>query len=201
MTSRVTRRMANAIALTRGRLHGAPRTLIRPGVRLVLERGATLEVGQRLDLGQPWSRGRHYPSELIVREGGTLRVTSSWRFRTDFRVWVASGATLTLGRGGSNYGAEIVCNHEITIGEGSGLGFGVTIRDDDEHVVTGGSGPGAVRIGDGVLIATGALILPGVTIGDGAMVAARSVVTKDVPPRTLVAGVPARVVRENITWK
>src|SRR5436305_12256434 len=104
MTSRVTRRMANAAGLARGRLHGAPRTIIRPGVRLTLERGANLEVGERLDLGQPWSRGRHYPSELIVREGGTLRVNNTWRFRTDFRVWVASGATLTLGKGGGNYG-------------------------------------------------------------------------------------------------
>ena len=197
----MTSRVSTAIGLARGRLHGAPRTVVRPGVRLTLERGAALEVGERLELGHAWSRGRHYPSELVVRDGGTLRVTSTWRFGTDFRVWVAPGATLTLGRGGANYGAEIVCNHEITIGESSGLGFGVTIRDDDEHVVTGGSGPGAVRIGDHVLVCTGALILPGVTIGDGAMVAARAVVTKDVPPNTLVAGVPAKVVRENINWK
>lgn len=174
--------------------------MVRPGVRLTLERGAALEVGERLELGLAWSRGRHYPSELVVREGGTLRVTSRWKFGTDFRVWVASGATLTLGRGGANYGAEIVCNHEITIGDHSGLGFGVTIRDDDEHDISGGSGPGPVRIGEHVLVASGALILPGVTIGDGAVVAARAVVTKDVPPRTMVAGVPARVVRENINW-
>ena len=39
------------------------------------------------------------------------------------------------------------------------------------------------------------MVLQGVTVGDDAVVAAGAVVTKDVPPRTLVAGVPARVIR------
>ena len=43
-------------------------------------------------------------------------------------------------------------------------------------------------------IGAGAIILPGVTIGEYSIVAAGAVVTKDVPPRTIVAGVPARVV-------
>ncbi len=47
----------------------------------------------------------------------------------------------------------------------------------------------------GASIGSSATILAGVTIGEGALVAAGAVVTKDVPPRTLVAGVPARVVR------
>ena len=52
-----------------------------------------------------------------------------------------------------------------------------------------------VRIGAGAWLGGGAIVLPGVNIGDGAVVAAGAVVTKDVPPRTLVAGVPARAVK------
>lgn len=52
-----------------------------------------------------------------------------------------------------------------------------------------------VRIGRGAWIAAGAMVLQGVTVGDDAVVAAGAVVTKDVPPRTLVAGIPARIVR------
>jgi len=52
-----------------------------------------------------------------------------------------------------------------------------------------------VVIKDSVWIGSGAIILRGVTIGEGAAVAAGSVVTKDVPANTLVAGVPARVIR------
>ena len=53
-----------------------------------------------------------------------------------------------------------------------------------------------VIIGDNVWIATNAIILPGVTIGNNSVVAAGAVVTKNVPPNTIVAGVPARVIKK-----
>jgi maltose O-acetyltransferase len=52
-----------------------------------------------------------------------------------------------------------------------------------------------IRIGNGVWIGGGAIVLPGVTIGDGAVIGAGSVVTRDVQADTLVAGNPARIVR------
>jgi maltose O-acetyltransferase len=52
-----------------------------------------------------------------------------------------------------------------------------------------------IIIGDGVWIASRVTVLPGVSIGDGSVVAAGAVVSRDVPPNSLVAGVPARVVR------
>ena len=54
---------------------------------------------------------------------------------------------------------------------------------------------GDIIIGNDVWIGYEAVILSGVTIGDGAIVAARSVVTRDVPPYTIVGGVPARPIR------
>ena len=51
------------------------------------------------------------------------------------------------------------------------------------------------RIGNGVWIMPNVVIAPGVTIGDEAVIATGSVVTKDVPPRSLAAGVPAKVVK------
>ena len=52
------------------------------------------------------------------------------------------------------------------------------------------------RIGKGVWIMPNVTIAPGVTIGDEAVIATGSVVTRDVPPRTMVAGVPAKVVKD-----
>ena len=65
----------------------------------------------------------------------------------------------------------------------------------DDHQRGGESFTSGIRIEEGVWIGARATILPGVTIGRGAVVAAGSVVTKDVPPDTMVAGVPATVKR------
>ena len=54
---------------------------------------------------------------------------------------------------------------------------------------------GGVVIGDNVWICDNVCILSGVTIGNGAVVAANAVVTHDVPPYTMVAGVPAKVIK------
>jgi galactoside O-acetyltransferase len=54
----------------------------------------------------------------------------------------------------------------------------------------------SVNIGNDVWIAPRCIVLKGVTIGDGAVIAAGSVVTKDIPPRVIVAGNPARIVRD-----
>lgn len=54
----------------------------------------------------------------------------------------------------------------------------------------------AVRVERGAWIGAGATIVPGVTVGENAVVAAGAVVTKDVPANTVVAGVPARVIKQ-----
>ena len=55
-----------------------------------------------------------------------------------------------------------------------------------------------ITICDGVWIGARAIVLPGVTVGEGAVVAAGAVVTKDVPPWTVVAGNPAREVKKRV---
>lgn len=55
---------------------------------------------------------------------------------------------------------------------------------------------GSVTIGNNVWLGNNVCIMPGVSVGDGVIVAANSVVTKDVPSNTMVAGVPARIVKQ-----
>ena len=76
------------------------------------------------------------------------------------------------------------------------------IRDSDNHTIIGGKEKTApIKIGNHVWIGARATILKGVKIGDGAVVAAGAVVTRDVPPNTLVGGVPAKIIKENVSWE
>jgi acetyltransferase-like isoleucine patch superfamily enzyme len=54
------------------------------------------------------------------------------------------------------------------------------------------------RIGENCFIGGRAIVMPGITVGDGSIVAAGAVVTKDVPPRSIVAGNPARVIQSDV---
>jgi acetyltransferase-like isoleucine patch superfamily enzyme len=73
------------------------------------------------------------------------------------------------------------------------LGGNRNFRRKDSLIVDQGFSHQGVTIGSDVLIGAGAVILPGCQIGEGAVIGAGSVVTQDVPPYTIVAGVPARV--------
>lgn len=89
----------------------------------------------------------------------------------------------------------------LRIGDGVRIGHDVTLLTINHAIGevslrSGESQFSPIEIGDGTWIASRVVVLPGVTIGRGAVVAAGAVVTRDVPPNTLVAGVPARVVRE-----
>lgn len=96
---------------------------------------------------------------------------------------------------------SIIARCEIIIGDKFLCGDRVTIVDSDFHNIrperrwddAGETRP--VRIGDNVWVGSGATILKGVSIGDHSIVAPGSVVTKDVPARVVVGGVPARIIR------
>lgn len=88
----------------------------------------------------------------------------------------------------------------IVIGSRAQLAYQVTLVTGGHEIGTresraGAHRPAPIHIGEGVWIGARAIVLPGVTIGAGAVVAAGALVTKDVPPDTLVAGVPAKPVR------
>jgi acetyltransferase-like isoleucine patch superfamily enzyme len=175
---------------------------VYPDVSLSVAPSATLGGEGRLDLGCCWPGLRYFPSELKLAANAQLNVDGHFYLLTGFHLAVNDGATLTLGSGYINNNATIDCFEAITIGHGVAISSGVTIRDSDNHAINGNTRVTApIVIGDHVWIGLNATILKGVQIGTGAVVAAGAVVTADVPGNTLVGGVPARVLKENVTWE
>ena len=125
-------------------------------------------------------------------------------------AWVAASAVLigdvSLAAGASLWPMAVARGDlsAIRVGVGSNVQDGAVLHGDPGQPVLIGAdvtiGHRAVIHGasleDGCLIGIGAIVLNGVTVGAGALVAAGSVVTRDVPPRSLVMGAPAVVKRE-----
>ena len=113
-------------------------------------------------------------------------------------------------------GSRIICDSEISIGDHCLISWNTVFMDTNrlplevaarrrelELVPTrtprraaAGVAAQPVRIGSNVWIGFDSCVLPGVTIGEGSVVGARTVVTTDVPPFTVVVGNPARVIRQ-----
>lgn len=98
-----------------------------------------------------------------------------------------------------NSGCKFQDHGGIYIGDDSLIGHNCMIAtlnhaQDPEH--RGDMIPAAVRIGSKVWVGANVTILPGVTIGDGAIIAAGAVVSRDVAPRTIVGGIPAKLIKQ-----
>jgi acetyltransferase-like isoleucine patch superfamily enzyme len=114
---------------------------------------------------------------------------------------IGDGARVLIGAN-AGFTATVICAaEEIVIGANVLCGSNVTIIDADWHGLdpadrigtVGATAP--VRIEDDVFLGLGTVVLKGVTIGRGSVIGAGSVVTRSIPPMSVAAGNPARVVR------
>lgn len=173
------------------------------GTRVSLSGSSEIAVGKgRLTLNAKWDNCDPFCSMLFMGNNSHLQVDGSFDIYSGARIYVNEGATLRLGGGYVNHNFNISCFDSISIGRGVVISENVTVRDSDNHKVYPSQDPMTqpIVIGNHVWIGMNVTILKGVRIGDGAIVAAGAVVTKDVPENTLVGGVPARVLKTDISW-
>lgn len=114
-------------------------------------------------------------------------------------LYIYPGGRLEIGEGtGVDYGTTFLSQHAITVGRNCLIAAYCRIMDSDFHQIGDKSWSFSgepVKIGDRVWLGPNVTVLKGVTIGDDAIITANSLVTRDVPPRTIATGVPARVIR------
>jgi acetyltransferase-like isoleucine patch superfamily enzyme len=137
-----------------------------------------------------------------MEDGAQLIVKGRFSIMTGGRVSVYKNAKLELEKGYIGHNVFLICRERITIGSGTIISNNVVIRDNDAHEIIGEKyvSMKPIEIGNHVWIGTNVTILKGVKIGDGAVIGANSLVNKDIPTKCLVAGVPAKVIKENIEW-
>ncbi len=114
-------------------------------------------------------------------------------FYTDFGKNITIGDNVFI-----NAGCKFQDQGGIVIEEGALIGHGVILATLDHDMMPEKRQqlhPAPIHIGKRVWVGAGAVITKGVTIGDDAVVAAGAVVNKDVPPETIVGGVPAKVIK------
>jgi acetyltransferase-like isoleucine patch superfamily enzyme len=134
-----------------------------------------------------------------------------WVLRRLCNWTVGAGTVLERGtrvttRGGVEIGHRCTVNRGVTLDGRGGLTLGDLVNVSSEALILTADHdvdspsfqwrPRPVSIGSRSWIATRAMVLPGSAVGEGAVVSAGAVVAGDVPPFTVVAGVPARAVRD-----
>ena len=138
-----------------------------------------------------WYRG------LGVKASYKSRITTDLKLVGEFR-------NLILEKNAEiNAGCFLLAKDKITLGENSTLAYNVSVltsaNPNGPHNKLSQIYPkiqSPVKIGANSWVGASAIILPGITIGDFCIVAAGSVVTKDVPDYTVVAGIPAKMVKK-----
>lgn len=113
-------------------------------------------------------------------------------------IYLGSPNELTVGEGSFLGRASLYCTGGVKIGRSVNISDGVVIITA-KHAVNSPRFEAIyepIEIGDWAWLATNAMILAGITVGEGAVVAAGAVVTKDVPPYSIVGGNPAKVIGE-----
>lgn len=163
---------------------------------------ALLKINGNFVLNSLKSKASRAEVNIKLYKSARLIVDGAFSMGYGADVQVFDGARLILAGGYSNCNLTIRCHNEITIGKGVAIAHNVMMIDTDAHQISGQRNTNNfIHIGNHVWICNGVKILKGVTISDGAVIAAGTVVTKDVPPCCLVAGVPGKIIRENIEWK
>jgi acetyltransferase-like isoleucine patch superfamily enzyme len=137
----------------------------------------------------------HIKGELLTfGHGGKIKIGQYCFVGEQSKIWSAKSVLI---------GDRVLISHNVNIFDNATHPISAKARHEQfKQIISIGQpksidlSESPINIGDDVLIGCMSIILSGVTIGEGAIVGAGSVVTKDVPAWTIVAGNPARVIRE-----
>jgi acetyltransferase-like isoleucine patch superfamily enzyme len=140
----------------------------------------------------------------FIRVDGKLTIGDRVRLASrpvPLEIFVGAHAELSIGdRVFINHGTSIAATERVLIGDRATIGPHCIVMDSDFHRLEPDRRDEAppsrpVTLGNNIWLGARVIVMPGVSIGDNTVVGAGSVVTRNLPPNVVAAGVPARVVR------
>ena len=163
--------------------------------------GVVFHPGARIDNNRPESRAicigaeSHIRGQLLTFAHGGRIELGSWCYLGEHsRVW--SGLSVSIGH-------RVLLSHNVNVFDNLTHPLSASARHEQFRAIVKHGHPDSIDLGeraviieDDVLVGCLSVVLPGVHIGRGAVIGAGSIVTSDVPPWTIFAGNPARMVRE-----
>ena len=171
---------------------------IEKNVRLRFARNIRLGKGVYLDEGtylHASPGGITIGSETLVMHGAVLHVYN-FRDLPNSGIWIGDNSligefSIIRGQGGVKIGNRVYTSPYTQL-----IAVNHVFDDPDRPFIEQGITAKGIVIEDDVWLGAGAIITDGICVGKGAVVAAGAVVTKDVPPHTVVAGVPAKIIKK-----
>ncbi len=166
----------------------SPRAIIKNGNKIVLGDNTVVEGGAQLIVDS---------EDSFITLGSHAYLSSYCRLRT-FEGWIKTGEnvgvsnfTFLAGQGGLSIGNNVRIGPHVVIYASNHI-----FSDPNIPIAEQGMSCKGITIEDDIWVGAGAIILDGVRIGKGSVIGAGAVVTKNIPSYSIVAGVPAQVIKK-----
>lgn len=179
------------------------KTLLNIKNSKIIVNNGSLKVG--IDFG--YFDGGIYDSKKdrckIFMVNSTLEIHGNVSLYPGVVIYAVNGHIIIRNNTKINGNVEIISLKKIDIGEGCLFAEGIIVRDNDGHQMSDGDdkyGTAEVKIGNHCWIGQRATVLKGVTLADNIIVGAGAVVVGSFPPGVAVAGIPAKIIKENVSW-
>lgn len=144
--------------------------------------------------------GNTQPARIILEENATLIVEGDLELGAGSVILVRKNAYLKLGSPSIASNAKILVKEHMEIGHHVIIAWDVVVMDSDWHSIEGIEMTKPVKIEDHVWLSHHTSVHKGAHIHSGSIIGAHSLVLGDIPSNVLAAGIPAKSIKENVTW-
>jgi acetyltransferase-like isoleucine patch superfamily enzyme len=173
--------------------------------KVIIKGLENIETHGLLEIGMGYLGFMHKNDVTYLNVRGKLIFEDKYAIGKGCRFDIGEEAVVRFGKGYVNGMTNFMITHGITVGDGCAISWGCEFLDEDFHQI---NYPGKkeksplIEIGNRVWIGSNVTVLKGSKIPDGCVVASGSIVTSVFhEPNCLIAGNPAKEIKENVTWE